>query len=98
MCLALVGARSTRSPSGRPADLTERGVDPHISRVSARQVRTCLAQSLAGMEKRGIRPSCDNTAQGGKPMTTLHSPTDIEVACGLKGVVSHATQLSEVDG
>jgi citrate synthase len=31
-------------------------------------------------------------------MTTLHSPTDIEVACGLKGVVSHATQLSEVDG
>lgn len=31
-------------------------------------------------------------------MTTLHSPTDIEVARGLKGVVSHATQLSEVDG
>ena len=31
-------------------------------------------------------------------MTTLHSPKDIEVARGLKGVVSHATQLSEVDG
>jgi citrate synthase len=31
-------------------------------------------------------------------MTTLHSPMDIEVAHGLKGVVSHATQLSEVDG
>jgi citrate synthase len=31
-------------------------------------------------------------------MTTLHSSTDIEVARGLKGVVSHATQLSEVDG
>jgi citrate synthase len=31
-------------------------------------------------------------------MTTLHSPIDIEVAHGLKGVVSHATQLSEVDG
>src|SRR5262245_33405529 len=31
-------------------------------------------------------------------MTTLHSPTDIEVARGLKDVVSHATQLSEVDG
>jgi citrate synthase len=31
-------------------------------------------------------------------MTTLHSSKDIEVARGLKGVVSHATQLSEVDG
>ena len=31
-------------------------------------------------------------------MTTLHSPMDTEVAHGLKGVVSHATQLSEVDG
>ena len=31
-------------------------------------------------------------------MTTLHSPIDTEVAHGLKGVVSHATQLSEVDG
>jgi citrate synthase len=31
-------------------------------------------------------------------MTMLYSPMDIEVACGLKGVVSHATQLSEVDG
>jgi citrate synthase len=31
-------------------------------------------------------------------MTTLHSPMDIEVAHGLKGVMSHATQLSEVDG
>ena len=31
-------------------------------------------------------------------MTTLHSPMNIEVAHGLKGVVSHATQLSEVDG
>jgi citrate synthase len=31
-------------------------------------------------------------------MTTQHSATDIEVACGLKGVASHATQLSEVDG
>jgi citrate synthase len=31
-------------------------------------------------------------------MTILHSPMDIEVARGLKGVVSHATQLSEVDG
>ncbi|HSF32663.1 MAG TPA: citrate/2-methylcitrate synthase [Candidatus Tectomicrobia bacterium] len=31
-------------------------------------------------------------------MTTLHSIKDIEVARGLKGVVSHATQLSEVDG
>jgi citrate synthase len=31
-------------------------------------------------------------------MTTLHSIKDIEVAHGLKGVVSHATQLSEVDG
>jgi citrate synthase len=31
-------------------------------------------------------------------MITLHSPMDIEVARGLKGVVSHATQLSEVDG
>ncbi len=31
-------------------------------------------------------------------MTTLHSPIDIDVAHGLKGVVSHATQLSEVDG
>jgi citrate synthase len=31
-------------------------------------------------------------------MATLHSPKDIEVARGLKGVASHATQLSEVDG
>jgi citrate synthase len=31
-------------------------------------------------------------------MTTRHPPTDVEVACGLKGVVSHATRLSEVDG
>lgn len=31
-------------------------------------------------------------------MTTLHVSTDTEVARGLKGVVSHATQLSEVDG
>ena len=31
-------------------------------------------------------------------MTTLHSTRDIEVAYGLKGVMSHATQLSEVDG
>src|SRR5262245_20134152 len=31
-------------------------------------------------------------------MKTLHSPIDIEVAHGLKGVMSHATQLSEVDG
>jgi citrate synthase len=31
-------------------------------------------------------------------MTTLHSPIDTEVAHGLKGVASHATQLSEVDG
>ena len=31
-------------------------------------------------------------------MTTLYSMQDIEVAHGLKGVVSHATQLSEVDG
>jgi citrate synthase len=31
-------------------------------------------------------------------MTTLYSPKDIEVARGLKGVASHATQLSEVDG
>src|ERR1700752_3938113 len=38
------------------------------------------------------------TREGGKPMTTLHSPMDTEVAHGLKGVVSHATQLSEVDG
>src|SRR5688572_27471295 len=98
MCLALVGAPSTRSPSGRLVNLTEGGVDPHISRVSAKQVRTSSAQSLAGMGKRDIRPECDNTAQGGKPMTTRHSPMDIEVALGLKGVVSHATQLSEVDG
>src|SRR5262249_20078236 len=39
-----------------------------------------------------------NPVKGGKPMTILHSTKDIEVACGLKGVVSHATQLSEVDG
>jgi citrate synthase len=31
-------------------------------------------------------------------MTKLHSREDVEVASGLKGVVSHATQLSEVDG
>ena len=31
-------------------------------------------------------------------MTPLYSSTDTEVAHGLKGVVSHATQLSEVDG
>ena len=31
-------------------------------------------------------------------MTTLYAPKDVEVARGLKGVVSHATQLSEVDG
>jgi citrate synthase len=31
-------------------------------------------------------------------MTTQYSVKDIEVAHGLKGVVSHATQLSEVDG
>jgi citrate synthase len=31
-------------------------------------------------------------------MITLHSPIDTEVAHGLKGVASHATQLSEVDG
>src|SRR5262245_56574171 len=31
-------------------------------------------------------------------MTALHSATDIAVACGLKGVVSHATRLSEVEG
>ena len=31
-------------------------------------------------------------------MTILYSPKDIEVARGLKGVASHATQLSEVDG
>ena len=31
-------------------------------------------------------------------MAPLHSSTDTEVAHGLKGVVSHATQLSEVDG
>jgi citrate synthase len=31
-------------------------------------------------------------------MTTLHSPFDTAVAHGLKGVASHATQLSDVDG
>jgi citrate synthase len=31
-------------------------------------------------------------------MTMLYTPKDIEVARGLKGVASHATQLSEVDG
>jgi citrate synthase len=31
-------------------------------------------------------------------MATVHSRLDSEVAHGLKGIVSHATQLSEVDG
>jgi citrate synthase len=31
-------------------------------------------------------------------MTTQHATRDIEVAYGLKGVMSHATRLSEVDG
>src|SRR5512134_1950478 len=38
------------------------------------------------------------SSEGEQPMTTLYSIKDIEVAHGLKGIVSHATQLSEVDG
>src|SRR5262245_8857485 len=98
MCLALVGAPSIRSSSGRLANLLERGVDLPISGVSGEQVRTSLAQPLVGIGERHTRPKGDNTVKGGKPMTTLYSPMDIEVARGLKDVVSHATQLSEVDG